>query len=198
MHTPLRSITLIAVLLAGGCATTPAPVSTGESYSWIDNPDYAKLRHDIGWSDDFHSRCEAERPLPAIYEAMNGKQWDKTAELGLEWLHQCPVDIRIHYYVALALRELAEPVHAQDHLRWTRGLMDSIAASGDGMSCETAYVTISVAEEYDALFLFGLKRREQALIGHCDLITAVDDKGEEVSIYFRPEAHFARLSKMLK
>jgi hypothetical protein len=193
----IHRLTFILALFASGCAQTSA-VKTGENYSWVDDPDYAALRQKIGWDDEFDSLCEDSRPLPAMTGAMNEKQWEKAVKLGIDWLHRCPIDIRVHYYTAIALEELGEKGHADDHFRWTKGLMDSIVASGDGKTCKTAYVTISTAEEYDALYLFGLKVKEQALVANCDLMTATNEQDEEISIYFNPSAHFARLSKIFK
>ncbi len=139
--------------------------------------------------------------MQSMVEAMNNGQWEAAANQGLNWLDRCPVDIRAHHYTGIALTKLGREQEGQDHFRWAEGLMDSIVASGDGKTPETAYVTISVAEEYDALYFFGLERKSQALVSGpimCDLITALNDKGEEVSIYFNPAAHFARLAKMLK
>jgi hypothetical protein len=79
--------------------------------------------------------------------------------------------------------------------------MDDLVSSGDGKTAETAYEVVSVAEEYDAVYVFGLTVKSQALVSSDsprDLITAIDEDGKEVSIYFNPAAHFARLAKMLK
>ncbi len=78
--------------------------------------------------------------------------------------------------------------------------MDSVVASGDGQNTETAYEVISIAEEYDALMMFGLEKKSQALIPGpvmYDEITATTEDGQEVRIYFNPAAHFKRLDRML-
>lgn len=74
--------------------------------------------------------------------------------------------------------------------------MESILSSGDGKTPETAYVTVSVSEEYDVLFLFGLEPTGQVLIPGevlVDELTATNEQGEEFTIYFNPAAHFFRL-----
>jgi hypothetical protein len=133
-------------------------------------------------------------------EYINAENWNEAAAIGQTWLAQCPVDMRAHYYTAIALEETGNEVEAGHHLRWAKGLMDSLVASGDGKSPKTAYETISVAEEYDALYFFGLEKKSQALVSGpimCDLITATNEGGEEVSVYFNPAAHFVRLTKLL-
>ena len=191
----------IAVLLVlCFCAYVSNAETVASIYDWTESPDYAQLRHKLGWDNNFRSFCESRRPGQAMVDAMNNEQWDSAANQGLKWLNNCPVDILIHYYTGIALTELGREQEGQDHFRWAEGLMDSIVASGDGESPETAYVTISVNEEYDALYFFGLTKKSQALVSGsimCDLITGVNDEGKEISIYFNPKAHFARLRKLL-
>ena len=91
---------------------------------------------------------------------MNSEQWELAAETGNRWLNQCPVDMRIHHYTGISLAESDKGEQAEHHFRWASGLMDSLVASGDGMSPETAYFTISIAESYDALYFFWYRIQE--------------------------------------
>lgn len=193
----IYKIILLSLLLAG-CASTQEKSNVG--YDWSENPDYSQLRKTIGWSNDYSSMCMAGRPLAEMTKAMNNKEWSKAVDIGDDWLRKCPIDIRVHYLAGISMEELGNENGARNHYRWMSGFMDDLVASGDGKTPETAYEVISVSEEYDALYFFGLEKKSQALIADpvmCDLITAVDEKGNEVSIYFNPAAHFERLSKML-
>lgn len=141
------------------------------------------------------------RPLSEMNDAMNKEEWNKAIAVGDAWLNQCPIDIRVHYYMMISMERIGNESGAQDHFRWLSGLMDDLVASGDGKTPETAFEVISIAEEYDVLFVLGLKKKSQALISGpvlCDLITATDENGKEISIYFNPAAHFERLNQMLK
>lgn len=195
-----RLMPLFALVLSLGACSTSSD-KPPNSYDWTETPDYYQMRQKIGWDENFFSICQKDRPLKAMTGAMNDKQWEKAADQGLNWLNRCPIDMRAHYYTGIALSELGREQEAKDHFRWTKGLMDSLVASGDGKTPETAYVTISVAEEYDVIYFFGLKLKSQSLVSSsvmCDLLTVENDKGEEISIYFNPAAHFARLYKMIK
>ncbi|MBL7899139.1 MAG: DUF4919 domain-containing protein, partial [Crocinitomicaceae bacterium] len=50
------------------------------------------------------------------------------------------------------------------------GFLDVIYASGDGKSLETAYVVISVDDEYRIVGDLGLYVKQQVLINDCDLL----------------------------
>lgn len=162
--------------------------------------DFSALRQELGWSDDFSRKCESGRPLGDMVKLMNEGEWAAAAELALPWLDACPIDIRVHYYRAISLSELGQEDEATPHLEWTRGLMDSIFASGDGKTPQTAFVVVSIAEEYDVLSLLGLKRETQSLVGGgealLDQFEVTDEDGETHWIYFNPAAHFARLARM--
>ncbi len=80
-------------------------------------------------------------------------------------------------------------------MRWYRGLVESVLASGDGKSPQTAFTVISVGEEYAILRALNLRVESQALIeGHIDALTVEGEHGES-TIYFNPAAHFRRLER---
>ena len=192
-------ITSLLILIVSGCASTQD--NSTQNYKWSDNVNYSEMRRKIGWSDSYDSICTHGRPLAAMGQAMNNDEWKRAVVLGKAWLGKCPIDIRVHYYLGISLENLGLEVESKDHFRWVKGLMDDLVASGDGESPETAYEVISVSEEYDAIYFFGLKKKSQALVSGdimSDLIVAIDDKGGEVSIYFNPAAHFARLAKRFR
>ena len=197
-HTPMshrRSIALL-ILIASLAHGQPA-----EERDWRNYPDYSALRQEIGWSDDFSARCEHDRPIESIVSLMNDEKWRDAIAVGMPWLEKCPIDIRLHYYVAISYSELGSEPEAETHLQWFKGLMDSVVATGDGKTPQTPYVTVSVDEEYDALYFFGLKVTGQSLVqgvALLDAFTAENEEGKEFTIYFSPAAHFARLEKLLR
>jgi hypothetical protein len=167
---------------------------------WSQMGQVPSVRDEFGRRDDFTSLCEMDRPLEAMVNAMNSDDWASATQLGTRWLAVCPVDLRVHYYLGIALYETGARDKAAAHFRWAQELADAIIQSGDGETCETAYFVISIAEEYDLLYVLGLKRRSQSLVqgktGPCDLLAAETEEGQEVSIYFNPAPHFARLERL--
>lgn len=111
------------------------------------------------------------------------------------WTQQCPVDILAQQITATALSKLGREPEAQAHVRMYRGLVDSILASGDGRTPGTAFVVISISEEYAVLRVFQLKPARQALLdGGIDAFT-VSAEGGTATIYFNPAAHWQRIGR---
>lgn len=186
-------------IIALTCLIGMSYAVAGEPWDWSQRPDFSALRVQIGWSDDYRSLCENDRPLRRMVELMNKEKWTKAAELGLPWLQSCPVDIRVHFYTGISLSNAGKGTESEHHIDWMRGLMNSVVASGDGKTPETAYITISVSEEYDVLEIFGLKPVSQGLLqgpSLVDAFTVKDSQGKELEIYFNPSAHFHRVEKM--
>jgi hypothetical protein len=193
--------TFTALLLAAiGCASPAPPEKPSESDAeapvFVD--DFIRLRTEYGEKEDFFALCEDDRPLRAMGEAFNAERWQAALDVALPWLAHCPVDIDARMVAAVALLELGRPQEADLHKRWYHGLVDSVLASGDGKSVETAFVVISVPEEYAMLRALGLRfAGEQALLG--DGIDALGIEGEsgKSTVYFDPAAHFRRLAREL-
>jgi hypothetical protein len=76
-----------------------------------------------------------------------------------------------------------------------RGLMDSILASGNGATAQTAFVVIAVDEEYSAIAKLSLKSGRQRLLkndGHrFDVLDVTDKDGRTSTLYFNIDRLFA-------
>ena len=156
--------------------------------------DFARLRTEYGDRKDFSDLCERERPLNHLAELIAQQRWDEILVVSQPWLQKCPVDIDAHLATAIALKELGSPLESQHHVRWFRGLVDSILASGDGRTAQTAFVVISVPEEYSLLRALRMRPTGQSLEpGWIDRLSFVSDKGATGVMYFNPAAHFRRL-----
>jgi hypothetical protein len=157
--------------------------------------DFTKLRTEYGDREDFAVLCEQNRPARQLVEAFNASRWTEALALSLAWTKQCPVDIDARMVSAVSLQQLGREPESAEQKRWYNGLVDSVLASGDGKTPETAFVVISVSEEYAMLHAFGLESRGQALLaGGIDAITAEGESGPS-TIYFNPAAHFRRLDR---
>jgi hypothetical protein len=98
------------------------------------------------------------------------------------------VYIDAHMVLATCHRRLGQADQAAHHSATARGLIQAIAATGDGKTPETAFVVISVGEEYIILATRGLKKVQQALIskdGHSyDLMTVQNQSSGTEQVYF--------------
>jgi Domain of unknown function (DUF4919) len=123
-----------------------------------------------------------------MFEALHQDQWAAVIDIGDQVLAQNYLDIDAHMFVALAYEKNHQPEKAAPHRTMGNGLMKSILASGDGRSFKTAFVVISVEEEYSVLKHYRLHSDKQDLVtadGHSyDVLTAQTDKHEEATLYF--------------
>jgi hypothetical protein len=98
------------------------------------------------------------------------------------------VYIDAHMVLGACHRRLGRAEQAEHHTATARGLIQAIAATGDGKTPETAFVVISVAEEYIVLMTRGLTKVQQALVTKdgrsYDLMTAQNQSGGTEQLYF--------------
>jgi hypothetical protein len=189
-----RALAPALVALALGCsatgptAPTPAPVDD----RWKTNVDFAELRARYAARSDFAEVCSQGRPLHETLDEIAEKDWTTALNLSESWLASCPVDMDAHFLAAVALTELEREEEAQAHIDWYRGLVESVLATGDGHTPETAWVVISAQEEYSilqALHVELLERRP--LEDHVDAMT-VEVEGQTRVFYFRPGVPVSR------
>lgn len=136
--------------------------------------------------------------MPRLFDLANQKQWEAALAASRVWLTTCPIDIDAHFISAVALSELGRSEESKEHVRWFRGLVDSVLASGDGRTPATAYVVVSVSEEYAVLRALRLRHRSQAVTTEgIDVMSVETETGRATTVYFNPAAHFRRMKKAL-
>jgi hypothetical protein len=167
-----------------------------EPRDWSQLPDFDRLRESFGDREDFSERCEQGRPARQAFEAIEREAWSEAADLTAPRLETCPVDIDLHLVHAVALRELGQAEASKHHFAWHQGLVDSVLESGDGRTPETAWVVISIAEEYSILNVFGMQPMEQVLLDGGIEMMRVEAEGKTYVVHFDPAAHFRRLQAL--
>lgn len=134
------------------------------------------------------------------YRALNGAlgQGDypaaiKTAEAVLE---RNFVDLNAHMVAYIAHRETKNEEKAKYHRAIADGLIESIKATGDGKSPETAYEVIAISEEYAMFRAMGVRAVKQSLVqdkGHAyDAVVVVDSRtNQQATYYFNVDKPFS-------
>jgi hypothetical protein len=129
----------------------------------------------------------------------------KALELARETLKTNYLDIDAHWAAFAAANNLNDKELAAHHLYVIKGILDSIIKSGDGRSEATAFVVISVSEEYAMLRAFKLRPKGQAALkqdGHdFDVITCFDPARPETSeakMYFNTDIIWRGYGTMFK
>ena len=123
-----------------------------------------------------------------MFDALKTREFDKALQNAETVLAKNYLDIMGHFGCFVSHRELAHADKATYHKFVFEGLLNSIKNSGDGKSEETAFVVITVDEEYALLNWLGLRPTGQALIhkdGHnYDRMTMTDSKTNDTITYF--------------
>lgn len=185
---------LAALALFAGCGAAKGP-APGTPPATVE--EFTQLRATYGDRDDFAARCEAGRAqgMREVNRLAEAGNWEGVLAITMPWVRDCPVDVMGRHITAAALTQLGRSDEAHDHVLWYRGLIESVLTSGDGRAPQTAFVVISVAEEYAVLRALQLQPQKQALLdGGIDAITVQSARGTG-TIYFNPAAHFRRLER---
>ncbi len=135
--------------------------------------------------------------FPALKESN-----DKAIEVADKVLAGNYLDIDAHIVSALAYKAKHDAEREKLHNFMGEGLCRSILASGDGQAPDTAYVVISVEEEYTILRVLGWRLKEQTLLGsgghHFDKMDVFNPKTQQqTAIYFNIDRPFAQEAKDL-
>jgi hypothetical protein len=175
-----RTIPVCACLLLGLAAP---PARSGEAdpaaaftQMRLEFAKIQKLEPDAG---------DAREAIRAL--AAEGKL-DEAAKRAGAWLADHPVDAHAHLIYSAILRGKGDFQGCLKHRFVSQGILESIAASGSGLSQETAMKVINVDEEYLVIRSLGGQLRKQALIKGADgrqydrMDCTID--GKEVTLHF--------------
>lgn len=185
-----------------GCASSKAKPSAKPAAAAVPDTtatvDFGRLRDEYGDRDDFDALCVKGRPLQQFVELINGQRYAEALAISQPWSVQCPVDIDARFVNAVALVELGREGESAEDVRWYKGLVDSVMASGDGRTPDTAFVVISIEEEYAILRVLRLRPLSQKLSDEGIDAVTVEGEGGTGTIYFDPQAYFRRRERQQK
>lgn len=167
------------------------------------NIDYGALRMTYTETKSYSATGSDPAARSQMSKAVSGREFTEAIKVAKSILDKNYVDINAHVAMAVANRELGDTKLFEFHKAVYRGLIDSIVASGDGKTAKTAYVVISVPEEYALLQALDLRRGSQSLLnenGHTyDVLTVTDPKtNESRKIYFNIDIVWSGYDKMFK
>lgn len=146
---------------------------------------------------------EEDKLIEAMWKAIDASNFNQALELANQVLAINPVSPRAHTGAFYAFDGLGKKEEAKFHRYVASGIIDSILASGDGKSPQTAYVVIAVPEEYVILSVLGVKVELQqwdTIEGHnYDFFEVVDkDTNEKSTVYFNIDIPWNWLSEQLQ
>ena len=160
--------------------------------------DFDSLREAWGRRRDFDQLCERTFPGRELESAAKAADNVGVYALAARFLAQCPVSEQAQAWAMSAAQKLGDSDKASLHRRWLFGLTDSAMRTGDGKTPQTAYVTISVDEEYAIALRLGFQADSQTQVlgpPMADVLTVHRlGGGDKGTLYFNPAWHFARFT----
>jgi hypothetical protein len=124
--------------------------------------DFGALRRAYSESEDFQSGGEAAQQS-AMFVALGERDFARAITSARQALDIKYVGIDAHFTLYIAYQKTGETEKSKFHYAIWKGLIDSIFASGDGMSTETALEVIGIDEEYAIIRVLGAELKKQAL-----------------------------------
>lgn len=140
--------------------------------------DFQTLRMAYAQSDQYAPYAHDVEGVEALRAALQGADMHTALEAAHDLLAYDYLDIEAHMaadYVCLRLGDEAQSAY---HRAFARGLIDAILATGDGRDFGSAWIVLSIPEEYTVVRILGLRSTGQRLVqqdGHWFDVLSVQD-----------------------
>lgn len=132
-----------------------------------------------------------------IIESYKNEDFETLAKLNEEIFGPVPVKIKDFYKVAIANFIIKDLKSFETLITSYVGLLESIIATGTGKEFESAFIVVSVGNEYEILDYLDLYSSMQSLNSHngqsFDILSAKDEYGARKDIYFNIDIPFTHL-----
>ena len=161
--------------------------------------DYGQLRTAYAASAGYDPYFRGGDNEKQLTEALKTSDCPKIVSAANRMLDADFTNITAHVLAAGCAKKLNDESSAQYHRKVAQGLLASIAHSGNGLSPQSAYVVITVDEEYAFLSTAGYRMKSQSLVQYgtheCDAIDVVDGSGAQKTVYFNVDRPWAWLAQ---
>jgi Domain of unknown function (DUF4919) len=163
----LLSILVLGLAPAGFGQKQETPSEYASLLARVKNGDFSidfkQLRYSYMESPERRHAKDTSKEGTEMFVALNGKDYNKAVENADVVLASNFVNMDAHFVEYIAYRELQNDILSDFHRSVFSGLLKSITDSGDGKSMQTAYIVISVDEEYVLLRVLGLRAQKQSV-----------------------------------
>jgi hypothetical protein len=103
------------------------------------------------------------KTVDALIESLAGDAKGQAIPLIHCLLDQHYLDTEAHALAASLYRDMGDKTKAAYHLQFAGAILNSIFSSGNGQSCQSAFVVVDIEEEYAVLKYLGLQPERQSL-----------------------------------
>lgn len=165
--------------------------------------DYRALRYAYAESPVYQPYGgDFDEPRDEMRAAFNAQDCAKVLPAAEKVLNAIFVDITAHLLSGRCFERAGNQAKADFHRTVAKGLMDSIIASGDGKTTMTAFIVVTINEEYDVLSALRWRLVTQSLAhdgGHVfDRMEVKSTTSEETAtLFFEIDRPMMWLSKSL-
>ncbi len=163
---------------------------------------------DFALARRLYSESPAYTPLrdvdePRLREVISRGANMMTLEVARAILARNYLNVDAHLAAAVACDALADMACRLHHEYAARGILDSIVRSGDGRTVETAWVVISVPEEYAIVAVLGMRVLGQEVVRrdgrYYDRLTVRDvDSNADSELFFNIDLIYTATQRSLK
>ncbi len=204
----MRALSVVFVLLLAAAGGAHAAESTGydmlvaQAKSGNTAVDYTALRYARAELPGYNPYEALADPAKGdLIRAMGANDLAMVSTLANQILARDYTDIDAHAALAAIFERRGQRQEAAIELAIANGLLGSIRNSGDGLTQETAYVVIGVAEEYSLLGAMGVQVARQSLVqasrGPVDALEVVNPaNGERSTVYFDVSRLFDAMARL--
>jgi tetratricopeptide (TPR) repeat protein len=149
-----------------------------------------------------HSSFSINDQTDALYELMDEEKFEECITEGQQLLEDRYSSMKINYQIAMCYMYLGDIERAYEYFLKYQGFLKGICTSGDGKSFKTAYLVISVNDEYTILGNLGKQVIMQSLNYDkgepFDLMETKGVGGNEETVYFNVSIVFEKYKSMFK
>ena len=204
----MRALCVVLVFLLAAAAATHAAETAGydtlvaQAKSGNTALDYTALRYARAELAGYNPYEALADPAKGdLIRAMGSNDLAMVATLANQILARDYTDIDAHAALAAVFERRGQRQESAIELAIANGLLGSIRNSGDGLTPETAYVVIGVAEEYSFLGAMGVQVARQSLVqasrGPVDALEVVNPaNGERRTVYFDVSRLFDAMARL--
>jgi hypothetical protein len=164
--------------------------------------DYSALRYARAELPGYNPYAALSDPEKGdMLRAMTAGNIDDVSVLARQIIERDYTDIDAHAALAAVLERQGKREEAAFERAVADGLLRSIQATGDGMTPETAYIVIGVAEEYTLLGASNVQVAKQTLLqtarGPVDALEVINrTNGNHRTVYFDVSRMFAAMERL--
>ena len=132
-------------------------------------------------------------------ELYRAKKYKKAIAYGEKVLKENPVNLKITFKMMVCHHVLEELDQAKLYAKRYFPVLDCIYKGGDGLSEETAYVVIMVADEYEIMANMKVSMTSQSLVRNTDVLTLKKQEGITIEkLYFNVSMPLKNMAEKFK